>query len=254
VLSPRRAPRRLRRPTHSSWVAGALCVLGITFGSTAVRADDSVTDGVRTLTVSKSVDLSGDGETIVVSGTGYDESKGVYVGLCVITSPDEQPSPCGGGIDREGATGASEWISSNPPSYAIGLPIPYEPGGSFSVELSVTPTINEVVDCRAVACAIVTKNDHTIISDRSQDLIIPVSFTGEAPAITTTSVDTSIPSETAPEITVADGVSDLADVATGDGRRTSSRTVVVIVSAVVALAVVVGAIQMTRRRSKSNER
>ena len=33
-----------------------------------------------------------------------------------------------------------------PPSYAVGLPIPYEPGGSFSVELSVSPVINEVID------------------------------------------------------------------------------------------------------------
>lgn len=254
MLLPRRAPRRLRRPTHSSWVVGALCVLGITFGSTAVRADDSVTDGVRTLTVSKSIDLSGEGETIVVSGTGYDESKGVYVGLCVITSPDEQPSPCGGGIDREGATGASEWISSNPPSYAIGLPIPYEPGGSFSVELSVTPSINEVVDCRAVSCAIVTKNDHTIISDRSQDLIIPVTFTGVAPSTTTRPpAESTIPSEIAPEITVADGVSDLAEVATSEGENDSS-VIVVIVVIIAAVLIVSVAVIAVRRRSKSNLR
>ncbi|MDA2971747.1 MAG: hypothetical protein O3C62_02820 [Actinomycetota bacterium] len=224
--------------------------MAFAWGGTA-SADDSVTDGTRTLTVSKSVDLSGDGDTILVTGSGYDESKGIYVGLCVITSPDEQPSPCGGGIDREGATGASEWISSNPPSYAIGLPIPYEPGGSFSVELSVTPSINEVVDCRAVACAIVTKNDHTIISDRSQDLIIPVTFTGVAPSTTTRPpAESTTPSETAPEITVADGVSDLAEVATSEGESDSS-AIVVIVAAVLIVSVAVIAV---RRRSKSNLR
>jgi hypothetical protein len=223
----------------------------VLFVGGAARADDTVTDGTRTLTVSKSLDLSGDGDTILVSGTGYDESKGIYVGLCVITSPDEQPSPCGGGIDREGATGASEWISSNPPSYAIGLPIPYESGGSFSVELSVTPAINEVVDCRNVECAIVTKNDHTIIGDRSQDLVIPVTFTGVAPTTTTEAPSaSSTPSETVTEITVADGVSDLAEVATGgdDGNA----TLIVVLVAVVVIGAAVAVIVV--RRAKSNER
>lgn len=217
-----------------------------------VRADDSVTDGVRTLTVSKSVDLSGDGEKIVVTGSGYDESKGVYVGLCVITSPDEQPSPCGGGIDRAGASGASEWISSNPPSYAIGLPIPYGPGGSFSVELSVSPTINEVVDCRAVRCAIVTKSDHTIIDDRSQDLIIPVTFTGTAPTTTTTGPETSVaPIETAPEITVADDVADLAAVAEGDE---SGGSFPVLLTAAVVLGLAGLGVVLLKRRPKTNDR
>ena len=252
MLSPRRAPRRPRRPTRLPWVAGGLSVLGLAlFHGSPASADDSVTDGTRTLTVSKNAELSGDGDTILVTGNGYDESKGIYVGLCVITSPDEQPSPCGGGIDREGATGASEWISSNPPSYAIGLPIPYEPGGSFRVELSVTPAINEVVDCRNVACAIVTKSDHTIITDRSQDLIIPVTFTGTAPTTTTeVSSESTAPAETAPEITVADGVADLADVATG-GSDGGPVAIVVIVAAAAVVATVVIAV---RRRSKSTPR
>ena len=252
MFSPRRSPRRPRRPSRSLWIAGTLCTLGLTLvGVDVARADETVTDGTRTLTVSTSTDLSGDGAVVLVTGSGYDESKGIYVGLCVITSPDEQPSPCGGGIDREGATGASEWISSNPPSYAVGLPIPYEPGGSFSVELSVSPTINEVVDCRTVRCAIVTKSDHTIISDRSQDLIIPVTFTGVAPSTTTEVASaSSTPSETAPEITVADGVSDLAAVATGEGGGSGTTVVVIVVAVIVGLS---GAVVVIRR-SKSNVR
>lgn len=219
-------------------------------GGTA-RADDTATDGTRTLTVSKSLDLSGDGDTILVTGSGYDESKGIYVGLCVMTSPDEQPSPCGGGIDRSGSTGASEWVSSNPPSYAVGLPIPYGPGGSFTIELAVSPTINEVVDCRDFSCAIVTKSDHTIISDRSQDLIIPVTFTGVAPSTTTEAPsESSTPSETAPEITVADGVSDLAEVAVGEND--GNTTLIVVLVAVVVVGVV-GAVIVVRR-AKSNVR
>ena len=231
---------------------GVLASFLLVVSGGVASADDSVTDGVRTLTVSKSVDLSGEGDTIVVTGSGYDETKGIYVGLCVVTSPDEQPSPCGGGIDREGATGASEWISSNPPSYAVGLPIPYEPGGSFRVELSVSPTINDVVDCRNLQCAIVTKNDHTIISDRSQDLIIPVTFTGVAPT-TTAAIDTvpTAPSESVPEITVAADVSDLAATATGETDDGSGAATAVFV-AVIAIVLVGGIVLF--RRSRTNAR
>ena len=252
MLSPRRAPRQRLVPGLRRGVVVALSALVVWAGFTGVaRADESVTDGTRTLSVSKTTDLSEAGETIVVTGSGYDESKGVYVGLCVVTSPDEQPSPCGGGIDRAGATGASEWVSSNPPSYAIGLPVPYEAGGSFVVELSVSPTINDVVDCRNVQCAIVTKSDHTIIDDRSQDLIIPVTFTGVAPSTTVTVDSTpSSPSETAPEITVADDVSDLAAAATEDDSGVNVVLIGIVVLVVVAAAVALIAV----RRTRTNDR
>lgn len=231
----------------------ALTLVSLVFAGAPVQAEETVTDGTRTLVVSKTVGLSGDGDSVVVTGSGYDETKGIYVGLCVITSPDEQPSPCGGGVDRAGATGASEWISSNPPSYAVGLPIPYEPGGSFTVELSVSPVINDVVDCRNVQCAIVTKNDHTIINDRSQDLIVPVTFTGVAPT-TTVAPDTvpTAPTETAPEITVADDVSDLAATATGESDDGSGAATVVFV--VVIVVVLAGAGILYLRRSRTNAR
>jgi hypothetical protein len=234
-------------------VAVALAIVSTVLVAGPVRAEETVSDGTRTLTVSKTVDLSGDGDTVLVTGSGFDETKGIYVGLCVITPADQQPSPCGGGIDRAGSTGASEWISSNPPSYAVGLPIPYEPGGSFSVELVVSPTINEVVDCRNVACAIVTKNDHTIISDRSQDLVIPVTFTGVAPS-TTIAPETSPtePSETAPEITVAADVSDLAAAATGESDDGSGAATIVFVA--VILVVLAGAGVLFLRRSRTNAR
>ncbi len=254
MLSPRRAPLQWATSLpRRGLVAVALVLAPSLFVAGPARAEETVTDGTRTLSVSKTVDLSGDGDTVVVTGSGFDETKGIYVGLCVITAPDEQPSPCGGGIDREGSTGASEWISSNPPSYAVGLPIPYEPGGSFSVELTVSPTINEVVDCRNVACAIVTKNDHTIISDRSQDLIIPVTFTGVAPT-TTVAPETSStsPTETAPEITVASDVADLAAAATGETDDGSGAATLVFVAVIVV--VLAGAGVLFLRRSRTNGR
>ena len=94
------------------------------------------------------------------------------------------PSPCGGGADVEGTTGASAWISSNPPSYGVGLATPYGPGGTFSTTLTLTPMVNGGLDCRVLRCAVVTRNDHTRSADRSQDLLVPVSFAPEAPAPT----------------------------------------------------------------------
>lgn len=149
-----------------------------------VRADDSTSDGTRTLTVSQSTGLAAEGQTVTVSGSGYDVSKGIYVALCVATPKGVLPSPCGGGVDMQGDSGASIWISDNPPSYAKGLPLPYGPGGSFRVNFKVGPVIDKFNDCRAVRCAIVTKSDHTIYDDRSQDLQIPVTFLGTAPATT----------------------------------------------------------------------
>jgi hypothetical protein len=164
----------------------ALCGVALTglLWAHPVSASNSASDGTRTLTVSQSTNLSGDGQSVTVSGSGYDTNKGIYVALCVATPAGVLPSPCGGGVDMEGDGGASVWISDNPPSYATGLPISYGPGGSFRVSFKVGPIINSITDCRVVRCAIVTKNDHTINNDRSQDLQIPVTFTGNPVATT----------------------------------------------------------------------
>jgi hypothetical protein len=46
------------------------------------------------------------------------------------------------------------------------------PGGYLAPEASMT----EFVDCRASDCAIYTRNDHTAIDNRMQDLYLPVEF------------------------------------------------------------------------------
>ncbi len=79
-----------------------------------------VTSPSGRLSVSRSIGLEPAGATVQVNGTGFDTNKGIYVALCVIPSPGVAPSPCGGGIAMEGSTGASHWISSNPPSYGVG--------------------------------------------------------------------------------------------------------------------------------------
>lgn len=140
------------------------------------------------LTVSKTSGLVPAGETVTVTGTGYDTSKGVYVALCDTSSagPSQAPSPCIGGVDMDGSGGASVWVSSNPPPYGEGLTTPYTGSGAdggFSVQLDVKAS-DENTDCTApgTECAVVTRNDHTRSSDRGQDVFVPVSFGGDAGA------------------------------------------------------------------------
>ena len=257
--------------------AAALVAVPLLVVGGHVRADGSASDGTRVLTVSQADGLAADGQSITVSGSGYDQSKGIYVALCVVPPRGSLPSPCGGGIDREGDGGASVWISDNPPSYASGLPRAYGPGGTFTVTIRVGPRINAVTDCRVVRCAVVTKNDHTINDDRSQDLLIPVTFLGQPPAAATTVPVTTAPATTAPagseptttsvegatttspdtetssdsgvtEVTVADGVDDLAEVArSADNRWVPVPGLLSIGLLVIAAAVV--AWFTTRRRS-----
>lgn len=134
------------------------------------------TDGQRTLTVSQAVDLDPAGQAVGVAGSGYDATKGIYVALCVIPPRNVLPTPCGGGVDTEGQAGASQWISSSPPDYGVGLATPYGPGGSFSTSFTVRAQIAPGIDCRQVRCAILTRSDHTRTADRSQDILIPVTF------------------------------------------------------------------------------
>lgn len=171
----------------SAILIGALAPIGA--GAVAAQADPRVapatqlsadgrtsTDGQRTLTVSQAVGLDPAGQAIGVAGSGYDATKGVYVALCVIPPRNVLPTPCGGGVDVEGQAGASQWISSSPPDYGVGLAVPYGPGGSFSTTFTVRAQIAAGIDCRQVRCAILTRSDHTRTADRSQDIMIPVTF------------------------------------------------------------------------------
>lgn len=137
------------------------------------------------ITVSRTSGLRPAGDTVVVTGRGFDVEKGVYVAFCVDRGPAERPTPCGGGADTTGTGGGSRWVSSDPPPYGRGLAVPFGPGGTFRVELSVTALIGEH-DCRKVRCAVVTRADHTRTDDRSQDTHVPVTFAGETGIATTT--------------------------------------------------------------------
>ncbi|MEZ5133871.1 MAG: hypothetical protein R2699_02090 [Acidimicrobiales bacterium] len=143
-------------------------------------ADPSVTVGSKTLSADRTAPIDPAGDTITVRGTGYDPAKGIYVAICAIPAGGGVPTPCGGGEDRSGASGSSSWITNDPPSCASGLTAPYGPGGSFQVQLRVSANLPGGLDCRQIACAVTTRNDHTRSSDRSQDVLLPLTFAAVA--------------------------------------------------------------------------
>ena len=162
-------------------VAAAAAVLPA--ASPAIAAGTSATgpEGQK-LSVSKAVGLAEAGETVTVSGSGYNTEKGIYVAFCVDNGAGRTPTPCVGGVDMSGDSGASVWVSSNPPSYGEGLAKPYTGTahkGSFSVQIKVRAK-DANTDCTksGVTCAVITRNDHTRGGDQSQTVRIPVTFGG----------------------------------------------------------------------------
>jgi hypothetical protein len=129
-----------------------------------------------TLWVSQSQGLAPAGQSVTVSGSGFDETKGIYVGICRDNGPGALPTPCDGGAGAGGAV----WVSSNPPDYGVGLAIPYGPGGTFSVQVRVAAQTT-FGDCSVLACIVATRADHTRGDDRSQDVRVPVTFAAPPP-------------------------------------------------------------------------
>jgi hypothetical protein len=130
------------------------------------------------------------GDRVVVSGSGYDASRGVYVAICAVPdSPAVKPGPCLGGVpDQEGQPESDEGAVQFAPSNWINDEWAWRlfgarafddiETGTFTAYLEVPEPTESAVDCRAVECAIVTRNDHTASSDRVQDVHIPVGFAG----------------------------------------------------------------------------
>ncbi|MEJ3748011.1 immunoglobulin I-set domain protein [Actinomycetes bacterium KLBMP 9797] len=140
--------------------------------------------GGQKLTVTPVDNLDPDGQKVTVTGSGYDESKGIYVAFCAHVGAGQLPTPCLGGADMSGDSHTSAWIANDDP-YGAGLATPYGPDGSFTVELTLTAK-DENLDCLTVACAVVTRVDHRASADRSQDVAVRVSFAGQDPVDPTT--------------------------------------------------------------------
>jgi len=180
------------------------------------------------LTDSKASGLDPAGETVTVTGSGYNTEKGIYVAFCVDNGAGKTPTPCVGGVDMSGESGASVWVSSNPPSYGEGLAKPYEGSGhkgSFSVQIKVRAK-DANTDCTksGVTCAVITRTDHTRGGDQSQTVRIPVTFggsgsgsTSESSSAATTSAGTTSTGGTGTGSGTGDDASDDPLASTGSG-------------------------------------
>jgi hypothetical protein len=113
------------------------------------------------------------GSLVTVDGKNFDESIGIYLAFCVVPKTGALPTPCGGGVNKEGVSESSLWISSNPPPYAEGLAKKFLPSGSFSEQVLISKKIGKF-DCSKVKCAITVRADHLRGQDRSYDLYLPI--------------------------------------------------------------------------------
>lgn len=150
--------------------------------------DDGFT---RTLTATdlqgKPVDLGElhPGDTILVEGSGFDASIGIYVGICGVPANDTiKPGPCLGGIPENAQEEKAEtdladplesaWVTSNWAWKPFASHQYLDQGaGTFSVELVVPPAIGDGIDCSVDECGVYTRADHTAAGDRVQDLYLP---------------------------------------------------------------------------------
>ena len=89
--------------------------------ATTVRGADGQSISITSKKFSKN-------STVLVSGRGFDETVGIYLAYCLLPKKGQAPTPCGGGINKDGSTSSSIWISSNPPPYAGELAQPFLPG------------------------------------------------------------------------------------------------------------------------------
>ena len=143
--------------------------------ASAISGSHAVGSQGEVLTVLKATGIKS-GQTVTVTGKGFDTTVGIYVEMCQVVPTGILPTVCGGGVNMSGSGAASFWISSNPPSYGKNLAIPFKSGGTFSVGLKVQPLIGKV-DCRKTQCAIYVRADHTRTQDRTHDIKLPITFT-----------------------------------------------------------------------------
>lgn len=128
------------------------------------------------------------GDRLIVTGSGYDPGKGIYVALCKVPdSLDERPGPCLGGVpstEEDGDStvgvveyGPSNWVNDDWAWRLFGArSFDDRSAGTFTAYIEVPTSADENVDCTQVRCGLFTRNDHTALEDRVQDLYLPVSF------------------------------------------------------------------------------
>lgn len=98
---------------------GALC-LAISFASPPVANAMVTAQGNSGQSISIKSSKVTKKSNVMVTGKNFDETVGIYLAYCVVPKAGNPPTPCGGGINKEGIGNSSLWISSNAPPYAEG--------------------------------------------------------------------------------------------------------------------------------------
>ncbi|KPI17691.1 hypothetical protein OK074_1712 [Actinobacteria bacterium OK074] len=161
-------------------VATTALTLGLAGSASAATATRTVTDSgtAYNLSLTSPDTAAAAGQVVTVSGSGYNTGQGIYVGLCVVTGTagSAKPTPCLGGQDETGSTGASHWVS-NLGGGTVANSSAFGTGGSFSVQIYVKATLDGGQVCgEDVTCAVVTRADHTDTNDRNYDVHVPITF------------------------------------------------------------------------------
>ena len=130
------------------------------------------------------------GDRIVVTGAGYNPDSGIYVAICAVPNAlNEKPGPCLGGVPSQtpgelGNEGAieyapSNWINDQWAGRLFGArSFDDRAQGTFSAYIEIPGFADENVDCRDRPCGLYTRNDHTALDDRVQDVYVPIDFVG----------------------------------------------------------------------------
>ena len=128
----------------------------------------------QTLMVSPARNVS-DKQIVTVTGKNFDTKIGIYVAYCEIPQKGMKPENCFGGINIDGSSKGSIWISSNAPLYAKFLTRPFGKNGSFKVEVMTSRFIGNT-DCKIKRCGVVTRADHYRSDFRKADVLVPITF------------------------------------------------------------------------------
>ncbi|MER6315870.1 hypothetical protein ABT237_19115 [Streptomyces sp. NPDC001581] len=172
-------PRTAARAAVAASAAVALAV-GAAGSASAATSTRTVTDGAATfnLSVTAPSAAAAAGQNVTATGSGFNTAKGIYVGLCAVNGAQgaNKPTPCLGGSDQSGTTGASHWIN-NTFGGTLANTSKYGPGGTFSVTIHVKADLGGGQICgETVQCAIVTRADHFDSANRKYDVHVPVTF------------------------------------------------------------------------------
>ncbi|WLW51129.1 hypothetical protein [Streptomyces sp. YU58] len=160
--------------------ASAALTLGLATSASAATSTRTIVDGSTTynLSVTAPNTASAAGQVINVTGSGFNTGQGIYVGLCVVSGAPgaAKPTPCLGGQDESGATGASHWVN-NTFGGMFANSSKFGTGGTFNVNIFVKATLDDGRVCGDdVTCAIVTRADHFDTGDRKYDVHVPITF------------------------------------------------------------------------------